>query len=110
MAKKGRTVYGRGKRKLYIGEWLSRLGRKPVELAKHLDVTEPYVSELISGKKDNPSHILLLDVSEWLGLTVNDLYRPPPDRLAVEAAQRLEPAQLAVLGRLLDDLKRPGRK
>jgi transcriptional regulator with XRE-family HTH domain len=111
MAKKrGRSVYGRGTRQLYIGEWLVRLGRKPVELAKHLKVTEPYVSELISGKKDNPSHVLLLVVSEWLGITVNDLYMRPPDRLALEAVERLNPAQMATLGRLLDNMKRPGRK
>jgi transcriptional regulator with XRE-family HTH domain len=110
MGKKGRTAYGRGERKLYIGEWLARLGRKPVDLAKHVDVTETYVSELISGKKNNPSHVLLLDISEWFGLTVNDLYMRPPDRVALEAVERLNPAQMATLGRLLDEMKRTGRK
>lgn len=97
-------------RKLYIGEWLARLGHKPVDAANAIGVTEPYMSELISGRKKNPSHQILFDLSEWLGLSVNDFYRAPPDRSTVEAIESLNPSQLATLGAMLDQLKRAGKK
>lgn len=96
-------------RRLYLGQWLARLGRKQAELAREVAVTPAYVSELISGKKPNPTPGLLLDISDWLGLTVNDLYRPPPAIEATEAVDKLNPSQLATLGRLLDEIK-PGKR
>lgn len=92
-------------RTLHLGEWLSRLGRKPVELAKAIGVGESYISLLISGQKKNPSGALLLDISEFLGLSVNDLYEPPPPAETGNALKHLNPAQLAVLGTLLDKMK-----
>lgn len=92
-------------RTLHLGEWLSRLDRKPVELAKAIGVGESYISLLISGKKNNPSGKLLLDISEFLSLTVNDLYKPPPPPAASDALNHLNPGQLAVLGTLLDQMK-----
>jgi hypothetical protein len=94
-------------RLLHLGPWLTRLGRKPVELAKAVDIGEPYVSSLISGKrKGTPS--LLLDISEWLGISVNDLYRPPPSAEAMKAVEGLTTAEAAVLARALETLQ--GRK
>lgn len=109
MSRRGKQIFKKPERKLFVGEWLARLGRKPTELAKAVGVTESYVSELISHKKDNPSPVLLLEVSEWLGLTVNDLYRSPPPAAAVSAIERMDPSQMAALGRLLDELK-PGKR
>jgi transcriptional regulator with XRE-family HTH domain len=97
-------------RTFHLGEWLARLGRKPVELAKAVGVGESYISLLISGQKDNPSIRLLLDISEFLGLTINDLYRRPPPREASNALGHLSPAQLATLGTLLDEMKNRGPK
>lgn len=97
-------------RKLFIGEWLNRLGKKPVEAANAIGVTEPYMSEIISGKKKNPGHAILFDLSEWLGISMNDFYRQPPSRAAVEAVENLNPSQLATLGAMLDQLKRAGKK
>ena len=110
MSKRGRQFYKRGQYKLHLGPWLARDGRKPVELAKALGVTDSYISELISGRKPNPGHALLIDISEWLGITVNDLFRPPPEPGAVEAVERLPLAQQAALARLLDEMKSPRRR
>lgn len=96
-------------RRLYLGQWLARLGRKQAECARALDLTPAYISEIVSGKKKNLSPALLLDLSEWLGLTVNDLYRAPPPIEATEAVDKLNPSQLATLGRLLDEMK-PGKR
>lgn len=70
--------------KIYLSEWLSRLGRRPVELARHLDVGESYISNLRSSKKSNPSIGLLIQMSDFLGITVNDLVKPPPKATSIE--------------------------
>jgi transcriptional regulator with XRE-family HTH domain len=111
MAKGGRQTYKGAERKLYLGEWLARLDRKPVDLARAVGVTEPYISELISGRKDNPSPLLLLAISEWLGITVNDLYIAPPSASELAAVESvLNPSQMATFGRVLDGIKRRGRR
>lgn len=90
---------------LYLGPWLARLGRKPSEIAKAVGIGESYLSLLISGDKKNPSSALVLAISEELGITVNDLYRRPPDVDVTEAVTQLRPDQLAVLSDLLDQVK-----
>jgi transcriptional regulator with XRE-family HTH domain len=109
-AMSARKAQTRTFRKLYIGEWLNRLGRRQNEAAEALGVTETYISELISGKKKNPHHAILYDLSEWLGLTINDLYRPPPARAAVEAVDKgMSAADMAALGNLLERVKKAGK-
>jgi hypothetical protein len=93
-------------RRLFLGEWLDRLGRKPVDLADAVGVGESYISNLVNHRKKNPSSALMLDISEFLGIAVNDLYRPPPPRTAIESTRQLDPAQLAILSRLLDDMNK----
>ncbi len=85
---------------------MARLGRKAVEIARAADVTESYISELASGKKPNPSLPVLFAIVDELGISVNDLRRPPPPASALEAAQKLDPGQIAALGKLLDNLKK----
>ena len=108
----GLVPWGMGKlpkrtyRPLYIGQWIIRLGRKPREVAAAAGIDESYLSNLISGEKRNPSAAVLFDISDVLGITVNDLYRPPPPASAVERAGELSPAQIAALGALLDKIGR----
>ena len=97
-------------RQLYIGEWIARLGRTQVEIAKASGIGAPYLANLIAGDKKNPGARVLLEISEALGISVNDLYRPPPPPEAIEAAARLTPAELATLGRLLSEMGGRGRK
>ena len=92
-------------RTLHLGPWLARLGRKPSEIAKAVGVGESYLSLLISGDKKNPSGALLLAISEELGISVNDLYRRPPEHDVTDAITQLRPDQLATLGELLDKVK-----
>lgn len=93
-------------KKLHLGEWLSRLDRKPREVAEKVGIGEAYMSELISGAKKNPSAQVLLAISEEIGLTVNDLYKVPPSASAIKAAGDLSPSQIAALGQLLDQVRR----
>lgn len=97
-------------RPLHIGLWISRLGRKPSEIAKAVGIGESYMSLLISGEKNNPSAALLLSISEELGITINDLYRRPPEREVTDQISQLRPDQIAALGDLLDTIKGPRRK
>lgn len=94
-------------RPLHIGPWIVRLGRKPSEVAKKVGIGESYLSLLISGDKKNPSGQLLLAISEELGISVNDLYRHPPASDITARVSELRPDQLAVLGELLDSVKKP---
>lgn len=101
---------GRQFRRLYIGEWIVRLGRQQREIALAVGIGESYMSLLAAGTKKNPSGQLLFDISEILGVAVNDLYRPPPAAAALEAAESLSPQQIATLGRLLDTMNKFPKK
>lgn len=104
-----RNPRSRGSKKsrtLHLGEWIRALGRKPTELAQATGWGEPYISLLISGKKDGPSSEFLLDASEWLGVSVNQLYEPPPSPALLKEISGLRLDQIAVLKDLIDSKRR----
>lgn len=82
---------------LYIGEWLARLGMKPVEVARGVGISEAYLSELISNKKKDPSFSVLSDIADFMGVQIDHLRRPPPRVETVEAVSGLSPEILARL-------------
>lgn len=88
-----RTVGTAGKRsdRLYIGEWIELLGATQKDVAKAAGIGESYLSLLIDGTKDNPSGRILFRISEHLGITVNDLYDPPPPASQVQALGKVPP-------------------
>ncbi|CCE05809.1 hypothetical protein BRAS3843_1480040 [Bradyrhizobium sp. STM 3843] len=90
-------------KKLHLGEWLARLNVKQADLARDVGVTESYISNLISGKKVNPSISLLLEISDRLKLSVNDLYKQPPSISALDDLKDFSPA---VVQQLLDQRSR----
>ena len=90
---------------LFVGEWIAQSGRRPTEIAAAVDITDAYLSELISGKKKNPAAHVLRAISEVLGITVNDLYRKPPTQGQIDRLKSLSPAEAAILSRLLDQAK-----
>jgi transcriptional regulator with XRE-family HTH domain len=96
----------RPSRKLYLGEWIARLGHTQVEVARAADISTSYLSNLIGGRKEDPGALILFDISEFLGITVNDLYRKPPPPDATKAAGELSPAEIAALGSLLSKMGR----
>ncbi len=96
------------RRKFYLGQWIRCLNLKQVEVAEAAKISESYLSQLISNPKKNPKAEVLLAISEFLKLTVNDLYDPPPVKGEMEATQQLSPRQSAALGALLTEMgKRP---
>jgi transcriptional regulator with XRE-family HTH domain len=84
-------------RPLYIGEWIAILKRNQADVADAIGVGRPYLNSLISGGRKNPSGALLLDISEELKITVNDLYRKPPKATSVEDLQQLSPQAIGLL-------------
>lgn len=74
---------------LYVGEWIARLGRKPVDVARAVGIGESYLSSIKSQGRTNPSYSILFRIADELGITVDDLRRNPPPRSTVEAVSRL---------------------
>lgn len=95
---------------LYIGQWLARLGRRPREVCKGAGVDEGYMSQLISGEKDNPSAEMLRRISEELGISMNDLYKMPPEMDIAPGTHEMRPDQLATLGEILEIMKTAQKK
>lgn len=96
-------------RKLHLGPWLVRLGRKPVDVAKKIKIGESYMSHLISGKKKGTPTVLV-EISEEIGITVNDLFVPPPPPEVTQAVEAMKPSELAALARALDKISRPKKR
>lgn len=96
-------------RPLFVGEWvaqfISQSGRQQEDIADAVGITDAYLSELMSGKKKNPSAHVLLALSEELGITINDFYRKPPTAAQMDKLKNLSPSDAAVLSRLLEQAK-----
>jgi hypothetical protein len=65
-------------RQLYVGLWIRALGFTPAEVARGAPINEGYLSEIISGKKANPSAAKLMLIAEFLDMPLGDLYKQPP--------------------------------
>lgn len=92
-------------RPLHVGEWVSQSGRQQEDIAESVGITDAYLSELMSGKKKNPSAHVLRALSEELGITINDFYSKPPSQAQRERLKNLSPSDAATLTRLLDQTK-----
>lgn len=92
---------------LYIGAWLTKLGRKQGEVAKKAGIDVGYMSQLVSGEKTNPAAAMLMAIAEELGITVNHLYHRPPEHDVTGPARLLTTEQVQALRALLppDDKK-----
>jgi transcriptional regulator with XRE-family HTH domain len=95
-------------RPLHVGEWVAQSGRQQEDIADSVGITDAYLSELMSGKKKNPSAHVLRAISEELGITINDFYRKPPTQAQRDRLRNLSPSDAATLSRLLD-LTKPGK-
>lgn len=79
-------------RQLYLAEWIEATGRDITGAAKAGDVDPSYISNLSGGRRANPSAHVLYGISEYLGITINDLYKPVPAEGHVSAMRELSPA------------------
>lgn len=94
---------------LFVGEWVARFiiqtGRQQEDIAEAVGISDPYLSELMSGRKKNPSTHVLRALSEELGITINDFYHKPPSQAQLDRLKNLSPNDAAMLSRLLDQAK-----
>jgi transcriptional regulator with XRE-family HTH domain len=94
---------------LFVGEWvagyLAKTKLQQEDLAESIGITDGYLSELMSGKKKNPSAHVLRALSEELGITINDFYKKPPSQSQMDRLKNLSPGDAATLTRLLDQAK-----
>lgn len=84
---------------VFIAEWLTYLGVKPVELVKADVLSEGYLSLLRSGKRINPSTDKLIRIGDFLGITWTDLYRQPPPGQVRDALRTFSPKTIERLQR-----------
>jgi len=102
MARKPPTQF----KKLHIGEWAERRGIQPRDLADEVGISEGYMSELVNGKKRNPSISILMKIADRLGLrSMDDLFQPPPSEEVLKNIEKLSPADQATLSRLLQQAR-----
>lgn len=65
---------------LYIGEWLDRFQMTPADLARSAELSEGYISALISGKHGaNPTLDALRRLGRGIGVPVWALFLPPTE-------------------------------
>jgi hypothetical protein len=83
----------------YVREWLRAFGLKPAEVARAAEVNEGYLSQLISGQKNNPSPGFLMDLAGVMPQPFHytQFYKPPPDDAALKALASIDPALLPFL-------------
>lgn len=86
--------------KIHLGDWLEFFDIGATEAAEIAGVGQSYISNIVAGRKPNVNVLILYKLSEHLGVTINDLYRPLPSRSQLNALQDLSPkARAAILDR-----------
>lgn len=102
MAKTKKPVLRRKNREpkpLYIGRWIKALKLKKVDIAKTSGYSGPYITQLAKNTRINPSNECASSIADAMGLTLDDLRKPPPPAEALEQTSGLSPAILERLRR-----------
>lgn len=87
MAKRPRPQF----KPLYVGEWIEATGFTQSEVVKNTKISQGYISNISGGRRSNPSAEYLRRISEFIGVTMNDFYLPPPQQRDIEALSRYSP-------------------
>lgn len=87
---------------LQIGPWISFLQRRPAEIAQKIGINEGYLSQLISSEKQNPSYDLVRRLADELGIPIDSLRKPPPDKKTIETVRSLDPAVVKHIRQIRD--------
>lgn len=83
--------------RLYLAEWMEVTGLDQAAAAKAGGVNQSYISNMIAGRKKNPSAYVLVRITNHMQISVNDLYHPPPPEAALRAISHLSPGARAHL-------------
>lgn len=86
--------------KIYLGDWLAEFDLDNGAAAKIAECDQSYISNIVANRKPNINVLYLLRLSEQMGVTINDFYRPLPSRQHLAALKDLSPkAQATLLAR-----------
>lgn len=85
---------------IFLGHWLKHFGIGPNQAAVIAGCTQSYISNISGGRRAHINALYLLRLSEEMGVTINDFFRPIPTQSQVAAFDQLSPqAQAALLRR-----------
>ena len=85
---------------IHLGDWLEFFEMKVGEAAEVAGCSQSYISNIIAGRRPVINVLYLLRLSEQLGITVNDFYRPLPSKSQLNTLKNLSPkAQATILAR-----------
>jgi transcriptional regulator with XRE-family HTH domain len=83
---------------VFVGQWIRALGKRPRDVARATEINEGYLSELVNGKKKNPSPANLAAIAEFLAIPMHYLYRLPPPKETLEQLAGFDPGTISRLG------------
>lgn len=72
-----------------LGPWLDYFEVGATEAAKAAGCKQPYISNIVGGRKSDVNVLYMLKLSRYLGITVNDFYEAPPSKATAESLARL---------------------
>ena len=82
---------------IYLGDWLAEFEIDNGTAAEMAGCDQSYISNIVANRKTNINVLILLRLSEKMGVTVNDFYRPLPNRSQLAALKNLSPKAQAKL-------------
>lgn len=74
---------------IHLGDWLEFFGIGASEAARIAGVSQGYISNIAAGRKKNINVMILLPLSEHMGVTVNDFFRPLPSKTQLATLSNL---------------------
>lgn len=87
---------------LYVREWIDALSEQH-KVVKATRISQGYIANMSGGKKENPSAAYLRRIAKFLGISVDDFYRPPPPEDQLEALRGISQAARAALMRQIKE-------
>lgn len=85
---------------IYLGDWLDEFEWDNGRAAEAAGCDQSYISNIVANRKPNVNVLILLRLSEKMGVTINDFYRKLPNKTQLAALKDLSPkAQATLLAR-----------
>jgi transcriptional regulator with XRE-family HTH domain len=79
-------------RPIYLNQWLEALEMDQKTLVERTGLSQGYLSNIGSGRRGNPTMASLHAIATAMGISFNDLFRPPPSDAAMSELQELSPS------------------
>jgi transcriptional regulator with XRE-family HTH domain len=76
-------------RPIYLNQWLEALGLDQKTLVERTGLSQSYLSNIGRGRRANPTMASLQLIADAMGISFNDLFRPPPSPAAMSELREL---------------------